>query len=202
MLRGRVLADGLVARLDGVDKVLLSDTLLDVRGEERVVLILVLFFELLHVLCEVGSKDLGRVLLSIIVDLAILIRVAREELLVVRDVEPTVNRTLQGAKNAAPLRGALDAHVQEAAERAHARRAILILIKRVHKVLAAIILIRRRRHLTRDLGRTLVQVGQRRLGAVDIDRHLAQQTTRAQQASRVRGRVVLEADAEPVARQL
>ena len=119
-----------------------------------------------------------------------------------RDVEAAVGRTLQGTENAASFGGALDAHVQEAAEGAHAGLAVLILVERGDKVLAAVDLVRGGQHLTGDLGVALVKVSQGRLGAVDVDGHLGEQAARAQQPGGVGRRVVLEADGEPVAGKL
>merc|ERR1719453_1218027 len=118
----RVLTNLCVGLLVQVLQGIALNLLLDVLGELRVVTVGILLLEQLHVLLNVAAVDV--LLVHLRVELLAFAVIAREALLVVRDVDAAVARALQGAEDAVAGGRADEANVKDASERA---RAVLVL---------------------------------------------------------------------------
>mmetsp|Transcript_19107 Transcript_19107/g.49323 ORF Transcript_19107/g.49323 Transcript_19107/m.49323 type:complete len:328 (-) Transcript_19107:2-985(-) len=169
-----VLADCLVRVLVHLLKVVRADVVLDVLGELRLVAVLVILLEHLHVLLHVAAEDV--LLAGLRIELFLLGIVAREALLVVWNVEATVHSALKRTKNAVAGGRADQADVEHAGERA---RAIVILLDLIH--------------LAIRLRLPLVLL---------IEPKLLQRSPREQQPSRIACCPVCEPDLDPVVGKL
>jgi len=172
--------DSLVAISVHLLHVIRVDTVLDVSGEDLLILLLILLFKRIHVLTNVASEDTLLVEISIVLALvALTLRplVAREALLAVRNVQATVSGTLEDTEDLGSCGSWLEANIQNSLEWACSFG--FLLDEFIHFVI----------HLTVDLGGTLEFVG---------EANLLENTAGEQQASAIRGRVVLQADLDAV----
>ena len=115
---GGVCADGLVRLLVDLLEVVGVDALLLVAAELAVVRLGVLLEQVAHVVRDVAAKDV--LAQDLAVERLLLVVVADEAALAVRDVEAAVERALHRGEDAAAGRRAVEADVEQRLERAAA----------------------------------------------------------------------------------
>jgi len=183
VLLGRLVRRGLADLLVDLEVHVLHgigiDTSLNVLLELLSVLFWLLLLHGVHVLGDVASEDALTVVVS---GILLGIRVVTVELLlVVRDLETTIEGTLHGSKDLGAKGSALEADIEKCVE---CLRAILLIILVVHEA--------------------VLELGGHLFGSDEflIETVLGEQTASAQETHAVCGRVVGETNTQAVAREL
>jgi len=152
---------------------------LDVSSELSLVLLVILFFEVLHVLTNVSSEDsllvhLGVVFLGVSV-------VSRESLLRVWDVKSSVSGSLEGSEDSGTSGGGLGSNIQQTSER------FLLVVDFSNEVLLLVVL--SGDDVSIDFSVSFVGL---------IKSNLLQQSSGAQKTSGISSGVVLKSDFKSV----